>query len=117
MVVLGASRKPARYANQAIRLLKAGGYHVIPVHPKIEEIEELAVHANLRSIHEKVHTLTLYVGAQRSQPLIDDIVALNPQRVIFNPGSESDALQERLKAHDIECIHGCTLVMLRTNQF
>jgi predicted CoA-binding protein len=117
VVVLGASPKPARYANQAIRLLKEGGYRVIPVHPRIEVIEGLEVQPNLRGIRDRVHTLTLYVGAARSQPLIEDIVALNPQRVIFNPGSESDALQERLHAHHIECIHGCTLVMLRTHQF
>ena len=117
VVVLGASPKPARYSNQALRLLKDSGYHVIPVHPKVAVIDGLSMQPNLRAISEKVHTLTLYVGAQRSEPLIEDMVALNPQRVIFNPGSESDALQERLEAHHIECIHGCTLVMLRTNQF
>jgi hypothetical protein len=49
--------------------------------------------------------------------MIADILELNPARVIFNPGTESTLLQARLKAHHIECIEGCTLVMLRTAQF
>jgi predicted CoA-binding protein len=117
VVVLGASPKPARYANQALRLLKDKGYQVIPVHPRIAQIEGLSVAHHLREVEHPVHTLTLYVGPQRSEPMIADILELNPARVIFNPGTESTLLQARLKAHHIECIEGCTLVMLRTAQF
>ncbi len=117
VAVLGASRKPARYSNQALRLLKSRGYRVIPIHPRIAEIEGIAVSPRLCMIEEKVHTLTLYVGPERSRELMHDIVHLNPARVIFNPGTESRELQETLRSHHIECVHGCTLVMLRTDQF
>lgn len=117
VVVLGASPKPARYANMAQRLLMEKGYRVVPVHPKIKEIEGVPVVDSLRSIAGPVHTLTLYVGPDRSQPLIDDILRLNPRRVIFNPGTESSELEERLRQHHIPHVDGCTLVMLRTGQF
>jgi hypothetical protein len=117
VAVLGASRKPARYSNQALRLLKSGGYRVIPVHPKIAEIEGIAVSPRLCMISDKVHTLTLYVGPERSHGMMQDIADLNPARVIFNPGTESRELEDTLRSHHIECIHGCTLVMLRTGQF
>jgi predicted CoA-binding protein len=117
VAVLGASRKPARYSNQAVRLLKAGGYRVIPIHPRIAEIEGVAVSPRLCMISDKVHTLTLYVGPERSRGMIQEIVDLNPARVIFNPGTESAELEDKLRSHHIECIHGCTLVMLRTGQF
>ena len=41
----------------------------------------------------------------------------DPARVIFNPGSESEELEAALRAHHIESLHACTLVMLRTRQF
>jgi hypothetical protein len=44
-------------------------------------------------------------------------MALKPQRIIMNPGAESDALETVAQANDIEVIRGCTLVMLRTQQF
>ena len=117
VVVLGASPKPARYSNQAIRDLKERGYQVVPVHPKIAMIEHLPVVHSLRAISDIVHTLTLYVGPERSRDMIDDILHLHPRRVILNPGTESFELEQRLHERHIPTVHGCTLVMLRTAQF
>lgn len=117
VVILGASPKPERYAYRAQRMLMEGGYRVTPVHPKVAAIEGVAVVHDLAEIAEPVHTLTLYVGPQRTASMIDDIVALEPVRVIFNPGTESEPLKQRLEAQGAECIEGCTLVMLRTGQF
>ncbi len=117
VVVLGASPKRSRYSNQALRLLQAEGYRVIPVHPKAEEIEQTAVVQDLRAITEKIHTVTLYIGPSRSLAQIDAIVGLKPSRLIINPGAESPELESRLDEHEIPYVHGCTLVMLRTGQF
>ena len=117
VVVLGASDKPQRYSNMAVRLLKELGYRVIPVHPRLDEIEQIPVAHHLSEIRDTAHTLTMYVGPLRSTALADDILALKPGRVIFNPGSESDALEERLKENDIPTIRACTLVMLQSGQF
>ncbi len=117
VVVLGASSKVGRYANMAQRLLMELGYQVIPVHPKVREIEGLAVTANLRMIKQPVHTLTMYVGSGRSHSMIEDIIHLHPRRVIFNPGSESPELEQRLRQVHIPHVDGCTLVMLKTRQF
>ena len=117
VVVLGASPKRSRYSNQALRLLRAEGYRVIPVHPKAEVIEQLAVVNDLGAITEKVHTVTLYVGPDRSLSLIDAIIGLKPSRLIINPGTESSELERRLDESEIAHVHGCTLVMLRTGQF
>jgi len=117
VVILGASNKPERYANMAQRELMKQGYRVIPVHPKIRKIEGIAVIHHLRDITEPVHTLTMYVGANRSYELLHDILRLNPQRVIFNPDTESPELEAQLNSQNILTIQGCTLVMLKTQQF
>jgi predicted CoA-binding protein len=117
VVVLGASPKPTRYSNMAVRQLKAKGYRVIPVHPKADTIGDLPVVHGLGGIEGKVHTLTLYLGPLHSRGQLDDILALAPKRVIFNPGTESPELEARLRSHQIECIRGCTLVMLRSGLF
>jgi predicted CoA-binding protein len=117
VVVLGASDKPERYSNMAIRLLRESGYRVIPVHPRLDEIEGIPVVHHLDEIRDTVKTLTLYVGKMRSEALLDDIISLRPGRVIFNPGSESEKLTERLQECEIPFINGCTLVMLQSQQF
>lgn len=117
VVVLGASSKPARYSNMAVRLLKKQGYQVVPVHPKVQTIAGLAVAPNLRSIHGTIHTMTLYVSPIHGHHLLDDIVYLNPRRVIFNPGTESSQMEKVLRRHHIRYFCACTLVLLRTGQF
>jgi predicted CoA-binding protein len=117
VAVLGASPKPERYSNEALRLLARYDYRPIPVNPAFEEIEGLPCFPDLAAIGEPVHTVTLYLGPARSTPLIDKIVAANPRRIIMNPGAENEALAEAASGAGIEVVEGCTLVMLRTGLF
>lgn len=117
VAILGASPKPARYANQAQRLLAEKGYAITPVHPKLSEVDGLPVANRLSAITTPVDTLTLYVGPARLEPEIDQILALKPGRVIFNPGTESALIQQKLDQAGIAWLEGCTLVMLRTGVF
>jgi uncharacterized protein len=117
VVVLGASAKPERYANQAVRLLVEHGHTVIPVHPATPTIEGLPVVARLEDVHETVDTLTVYVGPDISTRMQQAIVNLRPGRVIFNPDTENPNLATKLIAAGIQVETACTLVLLRTGQF
>ena len=117
VAVLGATPKPDRFANKAIRKLLAHGFSVIPVHPKIEIIENLTVSPSLGDIQENVDTLTLYVGPARLIGMIDEVVMLNPGRVIFNPGTECKELQDALNNNNIPWQENCTLILLDNDRF
>lgn len=117
IVVLGASNKPHRYAYKAIKMLQEYGHQVIPVHPKIENIDGLVVKHSLSQIEKTIDTLTLYIGSQRIAPLIAGIIELNPARVILNPGTESDELELALLHHEISFVKDCTLLMLEHGRF
>jgi predicted CoA-binding protein len=117
VVVMGASHKPERYSNQAIRLLLEHGHEVIPVHPRLDVAEGLPVVHQLSEIDGAVDTLTLYIGPERSSAAAEAILQLRPGRVIFNPGSENPDLETRLREAGIAHEQACTLVLLRTAQF
>ncbi len=117
VAVLGASPKPERYSNQAIRLLARFDYRPIPVNPAFEEIEGVPCFPAIGKINEPIHTVTLYLRAQRSSALIDEIIAAQPKRIIMNPGAENDDLAAAASSAGIEVVQGCTLVMLRTGLF
>ena len=117
VAVLGASNKHNRHSNMAIRLLLKGDYPVIPVHPGLKEIEGLQVVPNLTDIQEAIQTLTVYVGPLRLRTIVDEIVALCPERVILNPGTEDDEVESLLRANGIPFLKACTLVMLQSDQF
>lgn len=117
VVVLGASAKPQRFSYKAVGLLRQYGHRIIPVHPKLPLIDDIPVFSQLSEIQEIVDTLTLYIGPERSQLLHDDIIDLAPRRVIFNPGTESPSLEQRLTEVDIPFVYDCTLIMLQSEQF
>ena len=117
VVVLGASPKQERYSNQAVRALVEHGHKVIPVHPLLKQIAGVPAVTALNQINGTVNTLSLYVGPERGMALLKDMIDLRPERVIMNPGTESDEIEEQLSANNIPVLRACTLVMLRTDQF
>lgn len=117
VVILGASQKQDAYAYKAMKALLANEHDVVLVNPGLTLIEERPVLPTLGAITEPVDTLTMYVRPVISSKVADDIVALKPGRVIFNPGTENAELQATLTAAEIPCENACTLVLLRTGQF
>jgi predicted CoA-binding protein len=87
------------------------------VNPAFKEVLGEPCYASLSEIPEPVDTVTLYLGKQRSDPLIDEIVAAKPRRIIMNPGAENPELTAKAEAAGIEAVEACTLVMLQVGSF
>jgi len=117
VAILGASPKPDRYAYKAFQLLRDYGHQPVAINPAFDEILGQKCYPKISDAPKPIDTVTLYLGAARSNPLIDEIIATKPRRIIMNPGAENPALAERAEESGIEVVEGCTLVMLRTGQF
>jgi hypothetical protein len=117
VAIIGASDNPERYSHRALLLLRRYGHEVIPVHPRLEQIEGVPVAADVSAINGPVDTVTMYVGPGISSSLQEKLITLKPRRVIFNPGAENAALASALEKAGIACEEACTLVLLNTGQF
>ena len=117
VAVLGASPKPDRYAYQALQLLREYGHRPLPINPACDKILGEKCFPRLSDAPGPIDTVTLYLSASRSNPLIDEIIGAKPRRIIMNPGAENSALAAKAEEAGIEIVEGCTLVMLRTGQF
>jgi hypothetical protein len=117
VAILGASRDTDRYAFKAQRLLKEKGHRVIPVSTKDAEVDGDAAVDTLAAIDGAVDTLTVYLRPALSAKYAEEILQLQPGRVIFNPGTENPALAAQLRAAGIACLEECTLVLLRAGRF
>jgi predicted CoA-binding protein len=117
VIVLGASPKEDRYANKAVKRLLDQGYQVIPVNPAHSVVEGIQTLPHLKDCPTNVHTLTLYLRPELLVKQKEDIAAIKPKRVIFNPGTESEETKSFLQQKGIETLEACTLVLLGTGQF
>lgn len=98
-------------------MLLERGFDAVPVNPAFGEILGQRCYSDLGAVPQPIDTVTLYIGAARSKPLEEAIIAAKPRRMIINPGAENDLLEERVSAAGIDVIHDCTLVMLQTGKF
>lgn len=115
---MGASEKPDRYANMAIRRLRAAGMEVVAHGLRLGQVGDVSIQTHLADLDvEGLHTITLYLSPANQQPYQEFIRNLNPQRVIFNPGTENPDFERELRAVGVETLQACTLVMLGTGQY
>jgi uncharacterized protein len=117
-VILGASPNPSRYAFVAANMLDGYNHEYVPVGIKTGEVNgKTILDLKEKPEIEDVDTITLYIGSRNLPEWHDYILSLNPKRIIFNPGTEDQELARLAKSNGIETVFGCTLVMLRSDQY
>jgi len=115
-LVVGASLNPDRYSFKAINALRKAGHPVVAFGLK----EGLVADVNIQKEWQftaDIDTVTMYVNPQRQVELYDKIIALQPKRVIFNPGTENPEFESLLATNKIETEQACTLVLLSIDQY
>jgi predicted CoA-binding protein len=117
VAILGASNNSSRYSYKAQNKLVENGHVVYPVSLKEQEVLGVKSYSSLKEIDQTIDTITVYINPTHFHKVVNDIVTLKPQRVIFNPGSESPAEMKVLEEAGISTEAACTLVLLATNQF
>jgi len=115
-IVLGASTNPERYAYLATVLLHENLHPVVPVGLRPGQIAGIDIRTD-RQVLTGVDTVTLYLNPLHQKDWYAYILATQPKRVIFNPGTENPEFYSLLVQHGIEPVEACTLVMLRTGQY
>lgn len=116
VLVMGASTADWRYSNMATRMLKDYG-HGVTCFGKSKGLCAGEPILNEFPSTGKFQTVTLYLNPGHQEEFYEKIIALKPQRVIFNPGTENSEFQQMLETAGIEAEEACTLVLLRTGQY
>jgi uncharacterized protein len=115
-IVLGASEKPDRYSNMAANRLVAHGHAVLCIGRRPGRIGDLMIHTEI-PVGTHAHTVTMYLSAANQSAWRERLLALKPQRVIFNPGAENPGFARELEGAGTETVDACTLVMLATGGY
>ena len=115
-LVLGATSKPEKHANIAINKLIEKGHSVLAIGQNAGEVAGIKIQTKAIPL-KNINTVTLYINALRQRDYYNYIIAIQPKRVIFNPGTENPEFYQLLKSNGIEVEVACTLVLLATDQY
>ena len=115
-LVFGASLKPHRYSYAAIRTLVSQDIYTLGFGPVNGEVYGAIISDSIPN-NEAFHTITLYMGVERQKAYYQRIIELNPERIIFNPGTENPGFYKLLEENSIMYEEACTLTLLATGQY
>jgi predicted CoA-binding protein len=117
-LVLGASPNPERYSNRAVKTLQRKSIPVIAIGKREYHMDGLDIIKGMPHDIGPVHTVALYLNAKNQEEYYEYILSLNPQRVIFNPGTANEDFEDLLsQTTNIEVCTDCMLAMLACGQF
>ncbi|AIM35631.1 CoA-binding protein [Sphingobacterium sp. SG20118] len=115
-LIIGASTNPDRYSYKAALKLRKYGHDIVNIGLKKGEVAGVEIE-KIGDIHQDIDTITLYVSANNQKSFYDYILATNPKRIIFNPGTENPELVGLAEKLGILTDNSCTLVLLSTGQY
>ena len=109
--VVGVSENREKYGNKIYRDLKAAGYDVYGVNPKIETIEGDRCYASLADLPVKPDVVNVVVPPQAGAAVVADCMALGIRRIWFQPGAESDAAIAQAQAGGMDVVHDACIMI------
>ncbi|MFT5602559.1 MAG: putative CoA-binding protein [Flavobacteriales bacterium] len=115
-LIIGASTNPDRYSYKAAHALTSKGHDIINYGLKKGEVAGEIIQSDWDT-NWKIDTVTLYIGPKNQPEYFDQIIALKPKRVIFNPGTENPIFYSKLNEAAIHYEEACTLVLLSIGQY
>ena len=113
VAILGASQNRQKFGNKSVRAHLDQGYEVYPVNPNADEVEGLKAYPSLRDLPvNSLDRVSVYLPPAVGLTVLEDIKAISPKEVWFNPGSDSDEILDRAGDLGLNVIAGCSIVDL-----
>ena len=115
IALIGASNDSSKFGNQIYLDLRNKGYHIVPINPKENEIEGDKAYASIDMMDSLPDIVNFVVPPQIAIKVAQKAIDLGITHLWFQPGSESDELEELLrKNQDIKyLINSCIMVKTR----
>ncbi len=115
IALIGASNNKNKYGNRIYLDLRSKGYHVIPINPKEELIEGDKAYRTIEEMETLPDIANFVVPPPIAMKIAQHIADLGIKHLWFQPGSESDELENWLKnTNGIKyLINSCIMVETR----
>ena len=115
IALIGASNDSSKFGNQIYLDLRNKGYHIVPINPNENKIEGDKAYTSIDMMDSLPDIVNFVVPPQIAIKVAQKAIDLGITHLWFQPGSESDELEELLrKNHGIKyLINSCIMVETR----
>ena len=96
IALIGASNDKEKYGNKIYLDLKLKGYDIIPINPKEKIIEGDKVYSSLNTMEKLPDIVNFVVPPPIAMKVAQEAVKLGIRHLWFQPGSESQELENWL---------------------
>ena len=109
--IVGATDNPEKYGNQIFKNLRARGYEVYPVNPRLKELEGVKCYASLDDIPVKVDIVDFVVPPEVTELTLQECKRLGLNRIWLQPGSESEAAIDYCHKNNMKVVHDVCVML------
>lgn len=110
--VVGTVSDPSKYAYKILKSLEAGNFKTEGVSPKNSTGE---IYTSLSEVPHKIDVIDLCINPNMGIEVVKEAKKLNIDKILIQPGAESEEILDYCKANGIVAIEGCALVQLLTH--
>ena len=109
--VVGATDNPEKYGNRIVKNLRARGYEVYPVNPKLEEVEGLKCYPSVAAIPVGVDVVDFVVPPAATEEILKQCKDMGLHRIWLQPGSESETAIAFCQSNNLKVVHSVCVML------
>lgn len=113
-VVAGDVLDSSKYACRIYNSLKNADFKVEGVNPREKNG---GVYTSLKQIGDKIEVLDLCINPKTGISIVKEAKDMGVNKILIQPGAESEEILEYCAHNSIEAIEGCALVELSSHKF
>lgn len=106
-LVAGDVENESKYAYRILNTLKSEGFNVSTLNPSSENKN---IYKSISEIKEKIDVIDLCINPKAGIEIVKDAYKNGINKILIQPGAESEDILEFCKEKDILAIRGCVLV-------
>jgi predicted CoA-binding protein len=109
LAVVGVSKR--KFGGSIYKTLKARGYQVFPVHPKMKSYDGDRCYASLTELPDGVDAAVVAVSGDNAEQVVDDARKAKITKLWFQQGANARDAALRAEAYDIRVVTGKCILM------
>lgn len=107
--VVGDVLNEEKYAYKIVNRLNKGNYNVIKINPRSNSEQ---VYKSLKDTKEKIDVISLVIHPKVGINIIKEAKEMGIDKVLIQPGAESEEILDYCRENKIYATEGCVLVEL-----